>query len=77
MENKSAKNNENNEDKENSAAHLQINLQQSLREATDSLQTTMLKQAYQENNQNWAAAARQLQVDTGNLHRLAKRLKLK
>jgi len=74
MENKPAKDNE---DMENSAAHLQINLQQGLREATDSLQITMLKQAYQENNQNWAAAARQLQIDTGNLHRLAKRLKLK
>ena len=59
------------------AANFQIKLRQGLREATDALQITMLKQAYQDNNQNWAAAARQLQIDTGNLHRLAKRLKLK
>jgi anaerobic nitric oxide reductase transcription regulator len=68
---------QNNEDNQNSAVHLQINLRQGLREATDELQLSMLKQAYQENNHNWAAAARQLKIDTGNLHRLAKRLKLK
>ncbi|WP_372880936.1 nitric oxide reductase transcriptional regulator NorR [Psychromonas sp.] len=60
-----------------SATNLQLNSGLSLREATDALQTTMLKQAYQENNHNWAAAARQLKIDTGNLHRLAKRLNLK
>ncbi|WP_081878812.1 nitric oxide reductase transcriptional regulator NorR [Photobacterium sanctipauli] len=48
-----------------------------LREATDQFQALVISQAYQQNNQNWAATARQLKLDTGNLHRLAKRLNLK
>ncbi len=49
----------------------------SLRDATDQFQREMIKQALKENNGNWAATARQLSVDVGNLHRLAKRIELK
>ena len=48
-----------------------------LRLATDEFQTQLIKKTHQENQHNWAATARALQLDTGNLHRLAKRLKLK
>jgi anaerobic nitric oxide reductase transcription regulator len=48
-----------------------------LRSATDEFQTMLIKKTYHENQQNWAATARALQLDTGNLHRLAKRLNLK
>lgn len=51
--------------------------QKGLREATCDFQASVIKQVYQENNNNWASTARQLKVDTGNLHRLAKRLNLK
>lgn len=50
---------------------------ESLREATNEFQALMIKQAYQENDNNWASTAKQLKLDTGNLHRLAKRLNLK
>lgn len=50
---------------------------QGLREATNDFQATIIKQAYQENANNWVATAKQLKLDTGNLHRLAKRLNLK
>ncbi|MUJ38668.1 nitric oxide reductase transcriptional regulator NorR [Aliivibrio fischeri] len=48
-----------------------------LRSATDEFQANLIKKTYQEQQQNWAATARALQLDTGNLHRLAKRLNLK
>ena len=48
-----------------------------LRSATDEFQAKLIQKTYQEHQQNWAATARALQVDTGNLHRLAKRLNLK
>ncbi|WP_443147326.1 nitric oxide reductase transcriptional regulator NorR [Photobacterium sp. MCCC 1A19761] len=48
-----------------------------LREATDAFQTHFIRQALAHNQDNWAATARQLGVDSGNLHRLAKRLGLK
>lgn len=48
-----------------------------LREATDKFQRIIIEQAYKENSNNWASTARQLKLDTGNLHRLAKRLGLK
>lgn len=48
-----------------------------LRSATDEFQATLIKKTYLEQQQNWAATARVLQLDTGNLHRLAKRLNLK
>lgn len=49
----------------------------SLKQATDEFQTEFIRQTLNEANQNWAATARQLQLDPGNLHRLAKRLGLK
>ncbi|CAM3322228.1 nitric oxide reductase transcriptional regulator NorR [Shewanella violacea] len=52
-------------------------LREGLREATEQFQTTMIKQALQQHQMNWAATARALKIDTGNLHRLAKRLNLK
>ncbi|GAL02598.1 functional role page for anaerobic nitric oxide reductase transcription regulator NorR [Photobacterium aphoticum] len=49
---------------------------ESLKNATDDFQRQLIAHCYQQ-HQNWAATARQLGVDTGNLHRLAKRLGLK
>ena len=48
-----------------------------LREATDKYQAEIIQHVYKENNNNWAATAKQLKLDAGNLHRLAKRLHLK
>ena len=48
-----------------------------IREATNTFQATIIKQAYKDNGNNWAATAKQLKLDPGNLHRLAKRLNLK
>ncbi|MEH6452346.1 MAG: nitric oxide reductase transcriptional regulator NorR [Psychromonas sp.] len=58
------------------AEHKQI-MNEGLREATNDFQVAMIKQAYQENGNSWASTARQLKMDSGNLHRLAKRLNLK
>ncbi|WP_076410112.1 nitric oxide reductase transcriptional regulator NorR [Shewanella sp. UCD-KL12] len=49
----------------------------SLKDATDEFQSQYIRQALTQNNGQWAATARQLQLDSGNLHRLAKRLRLK
>ena len=51
--------------------------QTSLRDATDQFQGQFIQQVLQQHNGNWAATARSLQLDSGNLHRLAKRLGLK
>ena len=51
--------------------------QTSLRDATDQFQNQFIQQIYSQQGSNWAATARQLQIDSGNLHRLAKRLGLK
>lgn len=48
-----------------------------LREATDAFQCELIARVLAENGHNWAASARALQTDVGNLHRLAKRLGLK
>jgi anaerobic nitric oxide reductase transcription regulator len=48
-----------------------------LKSATDDFQIKMITQAYEQSGRNWAAAARLLKVDSGNLHRLMKRLKMK
>lgn len=48
-----------------------------LKEATDRYQKKLILQALDLNQGNWAAAARQLEMDSGNLHRLAKRLGIK
>jgi anaerobic nitric oxide reductase transcription regulator len=45
--------------------------------ATDTFQSDYIKQVFKAQNSNWAATARALGLDPGNLHRLAKRLKLK
>ena len=50
---------------------------QGLREATNDFQAAIIKQVYQTNANNWVSTAKQLKLDTGNLHRLAKRLNLK
>ncbi|AZG34975.1 nitric oxide reductase transcriptional regulator NorR [Shewanella psychromarinicola] len=51
--------------------------QTSLRDATDQFQNQYIQQIFTQQGSNWAATARQLQIDSGNLHRLAKRLGLK
>ena len=48
-----------------------------LKQAVQEFQAHYVSQALADNGQNWAAAARQLGVDSGNLHRLAKKLGLK
>ena len=48
-----------------------------LRDATETFQREMIRQALAQNNHNWAASARALETDVANLHRLAKRLGLK
>jgi len=45
-----------------------------LKEATEDFQRRCIHQALNENNGNWAAAARSLEMDRANLTRLAKRL---
>lgn len=48
-----------------------------LREATADFQRSLIHEAVRRNHGNWAAAARDLQVDRGNLHHLGRRLGLK
>ncbi len=50
---------------------------ESLRDATELFQQHYIRQTLDTNQGNWAATARQLVLDSGNLHRLAKRLGLK
>lgn len=52
-------------------------VKQNLREATEEFQRETIRQALAQNNHNWAACARMLEIDVANLHRLAKRLGLK
>lgn len=48
-----------------------------LREATDNFQKNILHEVLQINKNNWSATARDLGMNSGNLHRLAKRLNIK
>ncbi|HDX8385104.1 TPA: nitric oxide reductase transcription regulator, partial [Aeromonas hydrophila] len=48
-----------------------------LRAATDAFQLALIEQTLAAHEGNWAATARTLELDGGNLHRLAKRLGLK
>ncbi|MGR5209186.1 nitric oxide reductase transcriptional regulator NorR [Vibrio rotiferianus] len=48
-----------------------------LKEATDSFQKAIIVRTLEQNHGNWAATARKLELDNGNLHRLAKRLGIK
>lgn len=50
---------------------------ENLRQATDAFQRNYIRQALDDSSGNWADAARALGVNSGNLHRLAKRLGLK
>ncbi|MCQ4313599.1 nitric oxide reductase transcriptional regulator NorR [Pseudomonas stutzeri] len=49
----------------------------SLREAVDTSQRQAIIRALEASGENWAQAARMLDVDPSNLHKLARRLKLK
>lgn len=60
-----------------STEEVSLECSKGLRLATDEFQAKLIQKTYQKHQQNWAATARALQVDTGNLHRLAKRLNLK
>ncbi|MGL6121836.1 MAG: nitric oxide reductase transcriptional regulator NorR [Shewanella sp.] len=48
-----------------------------LKVATDTFQAAMIRRSLQLNQGSWAATARSLALDPGNLHRVAKRLGLK
>ncbi|MGO2335251.1 transcriptional regulator [Providencia sp.] len=48
-----------------------------LRDATEDFQRKIITQSLEQNHFNWSASARELEIDTANLHRLAKRLILK
>ncbi|GIU05913.1 MULTISPECIES: nitric oxide reductase transcriptional regulator NorR [unclassified Shewanella] len=50
---------------------------QTLKQATENFQAQYIRQALAANGNNWAATARALDLDSGNLHRLAKRIGLK
>ncbi|KFC06387.1 anaerobic nitric oxide reductase transcriptional regulator [Trabulsiella guamensis ATCC 49490] len=50
---------------------------QNLREATEAFQREAIARALAANQQTWSAAARALEMDVANLHRLAKRLGMK
>lgn len=49
----------------------------SLKDAVEQFQSQLIQEAYNENQQNLSATAKQLGVNAGNLHRLMKRLSLK
>ncbi|MGH8819380.1 MAG: nitric oxide reductase transcriptional regulator NorR, partial [Achromobacter pestifer] len=49
----------------------------SLRDAVDAYQRQAIRQALRAHQDNWAHAARALDVDASNLHKLARRLGLK
>jgi anaerobic nitric oxide reductase transcription regulator len=49
----------------------------SLREAVEQFERDLIRRAVAENGGNWAAAARALRMDRGNLHNLARRLGLR
>jgi len=51
--------------------------QQNLQDATRDFQRQYILRALQASDNNWAACARRLEMDAGNLHRLARRLALK
>ncbi|MCL1146236.1 nitric oxide reductase transcriptional regulator NorR [Shewanella marinintestina] len=55
----------------------QTNIKQTLKQATENFQAQYIRQALAANGNNWAATARALDLDSGNLHRLAKRIGLK
>jgi len=48
-----------------------------LREAVDACQRQSIQAALAQHDGNWARAARQLDLDASNLHKLARRLGLK
>lgn len=48
-----------------------------LRDAVETTQRQLIQEALQQTNQSWAQAARILQVDPSNLHKLARRLGVK
>ena len=48
-----------------------------LKQATDEFQAAFIRHTFTHADLNWAATARQLRLDPGNLHRLAKRLGVK
>ncbi len=48
-----------------------------LRDAVDACQRLAITQALARNQGNWAQAARTLEVDASNLHKLARRLGIK
>jgi len=50
---------------------------QSLQQATTAFQRELISRTLQQNKMNWSACARALDLDAGNLHRLAKRLGIK
>jgi anaerobic nitric oxide reductase transcription regulator len=55
----------------------QMQFEGGLREQTDVFQRQLVMKVHEENQGNWAATARDLDIDSGNLHRLAGRLGLK
>ncbi|HDY7728103.1 TPA: nitric oxide reductase transcriptional regulator NorR [Vibrio vulnificus] len=60
-----------------SQAQHEIDSDIGLKQATDAFQKQLILRALESNQGNWAASARQLELDSGNLHRLAKRLGIK
>ena len=63
----------------NAETQVQVNTgtSQSLREQIEDCQRHAIQQALLQHHDNWAQAARTLDIDASNLHKLARRLKLK
>lgn len=57
--------------------NMSVPIVKNLRDATEDFQRKIITQSLEQNHFNWSASARELEMDTANLHRLAKRLILK
>lgn len=57
--------------------NVETSSESSLKEAVDNFQIELIRNTFQSCDKNWAATARQLKIDSGNLHRLMKRLGMK
>ncbi|MCL1051774.1 nitric oxide reductase transcriptional regulator NorR [Shewanella abyssi] len=59
------------------ASHATLPSNRTLKQATAAFQSQYIQQVLTDNEGNWAATARALALDSGNLHRLAKRIGIK
>lgn len=65
------------DDKRSSTPGAQRSVSRSLKESVDTYQKNLIHQVLEENDGNWSKTATQLKIDASNLHKLAKRLRIK